>query len=587
MTLLAGILSRQPDRPLPDTTCSYLKQAISRRAGEEIIMFRDDRVCLLKLDIGAYGEPAFRIDPTGSVSMLAGQPIFQDENGQCKGNRQQDLEKLHQAWDRGNWSTLQNTQGVFSAVHYRPDRATVSLIGDKLGLRSLYYWIGESYLIFASALRVLEGSSDVPKVMDLRAITEIVNFGWPLGAKTPYEHIGALRAAEVIHVSDRKPTFEQYWRWDGIPVSHHPESELLRKTYRRFMTAVERRLRGDTTTVATLSGGLDSRCVVAALRGHNVRVHTFNFSLPGSQDQVFAAEFARKSRTIHHEQEISIADPKIHKAMGDAWNASTERQKWPAERPLIAWAGEGGSVGLGHVYMSIEAVALLRKRKVDAAIQTYLGEQKKSILFRLLHPQVASALENVLHVGMREELNHIHCEDPGRDLYVFLMVNDQRRHLSAYFENIDLNRFENHLPFYDGDLLVTVMGVPLDLCLRHRFYTNWLSEFQAEVTSVPWQAYPQHVPCPLPIPKGLGYQWQQDDFPAWRAAFKDELLRKSSEILGAKRFPGSILNKQYLRLVRRIYQWGIRDYSYVLQAALHYHRYWKVAGGKFVLPTGI
>src|SRR2546426_839289 len=90
---------------------------------------------------------------------------------------------------------------VFCAVHYHPDASRLTLITDKLGVRPLYYWIGDDHVIFATALRVLEGLADLPKQMDLRAVTEAACFGFPLGDRTPYQGVRALRAAEIVEVS--------------------------------------------------------------------------------------------------------------------------------------------------------------------------------------------------------------------------------------------------------------------------------------------------------------------------------------------------------------------------------------------------
>ncbi len=122
--------------------------------------------------------------------------------------------------------------------------------------------------------------------------------------------------------------------------------------------------------------------------------------------------------------------------------------------------------------------------------------------------------------------------------------------------------------------------MPLDLCLYHRFYNKWLSLFQPEVSSVPWQAYPNHEPCPLPIPEGLEYQWDSKAYSAWRAFKKRELLRKTAEMLSGSEFPDAILDKRYLRLARLVYRWGLRDYGYVLEVALTYHRYWVACARK-------
>jgi hypothetical protein len=133
--------------------------------------------------------------------------------------------------------------------------------------------------------------------------------------------------------------------------------------------------------------------------------------------------------------------------------------------------------------------------------------------------------------------------------------------------------------------LSAIMTVPLDLCLGHKFYTKWLSLFPSYTTSVPWQAYPNHEPCPLPIPRALTYQWDRLHPTARSASRKRELLRQGAEMLNARDFPDRILKRGYLRLASWAHRSGLRDYGYVIEAARTYHDYWQLCEGKYVLPS--
>ncbi len=556
---------------------------MSRNPNDEILSFKNNRVFLAKIDIGAYVECGIQVDPGCSVSMLAGEPLFATNDGKEFRTRTQDLELLHEAWDRENWKFLKKADGVFCGIHYQPNKHRLTLIADKLCIRSLYYWEGKEYIVFATALRILEGISIVPKVMDLRAIAEIASLGYALGTRTPYVNIFLLKAAEIVQFSDDTAVHSQYWRWDRIPQSKQPESELLMQTYRNFTWAIARRLRLDTATVAFLSGGLDSRCVVAALRSRNVTVYTFNFSRPGTQDQLLGAEFGRKVGSIHKEVAWGI-EAKWSMMMASALNELSSSATWPIQRPKLVWSGDGGSVGLGHVYMSQVIVNLMRDGKLELTIKTFIDQQKAELVKGILKANIVTGLSGILESGIRDELNDIHCDDPARSFHIFLLLNDQRRHLSSHFEDIDLHRIEFHLPFYDSELLSSILECPVDSCLGHLFYTKWLKLFSPVVTLVPWQAYPGHEPCPLPIPQGLRYQWQPDHLKDLQRGRKRQLLRQVDDLLKAMDFPDDIINKEKLRLAAWIYRTGFRDYEYVIKTAQTYYRHWTLCGGKYRLP---
>jgi hypothetical protein len=185
---------------------------------------------------------------------------------------------------------------------------------------------------------------------------------------------------------------------------------------------------------------------------------------------------------------------------------------------------------------------------------------------------------------LQEELDALHCADAGRCLHLVLMQNDQRRHLAAHFEGIDLSRLEYQLPFFDSDFVESVLRVPLDFCLGHRLYMQWLRYFPEVVLSVPWQAYPGHEPCPLPIASGVAYQWAEDVSRMRRAAERRALLGQAAQMLRASNFPKPLLRRQYLRFATLLYRLRIRDVGYVIRAAHRYAEYWSKCDGRYVLP---
>lgn len=585
MTLFAGIFSRQEQHPLPESVCQTLKKTISRNADDEVAEFKDERSYFVKVDTGAFGEQGFSVEG-GALSLLAGEPLLNLRDDNSWQSRHSDLALIHNACMRGETDVLRKAQGVFALVHYEPQTATLQLIADKLGLRPLYYWMDERYVVFASALRILESLAEIPKRMDVRAVTEMVGLDFALADRTPYAGISLLKAAEVVSITGREVSKRHYWRWDEIATSQQPESELLQELYAHFETAVARRNRNDTTTVAYLSGGLDSRCVVAALHSQHARVHTFNFARPDTQDQILGRDFARRVEAIHEEVPKEAGDhvPDYSSIMARVWAASERRREWPAERPSLIWSGEGGSVALGHVHLGREIVELMRAGRADEAIHEYLRREQVYIPPKLFRAEVFQSLAEVLNEGIREELKQLHGADGGRNFHLFLMLNDQRRKLSRHFENIDLHRLEFQLPFFDSDFLSAIIALPLELCLGHKFYTKWLACFHPSVTAVAWQAYPGHEPCPLPVPQGLAYQWDAKYQSTEHQTQKRRISKQVAELLKSTDFPHPLLSKNNLRLAAIIHSTGWRDYDYMIKAACTYHAYWKRCAGEYALP---
>jgi asparagine synthase (glutamine-hydrolysing) len=576
MTLMAGIVSRT-DRPLETAVCRELARSISRNPHDQVIEFRDRFSYFAKIDIGAFGTRGIFEGENAALSLLTGEPILANESA----DRFEDLAVIHSECLTGNWDVLRDTRGTFSLAHYVPRSRTLSLISDKLGVRPLYFWIDDDCVVFASALRILEALAPVPKKMDLRAVTEMAALGAPLSDRTAYEGVSFLTAGHVLQVSQKTATPHNYWRWDQIATSNESEPTQLRNVYRLFQTAIERRIRNDRSTTSYLSGGLDSRCVVAALRARAVSVRTVNFARPGTQDFAFGNEFAAAIGSAHHSVPKESGDnvPDYSSMMARFISVSSEA--WHCEHPRLVWSGEGGSVLLGAVHLNESIIELMRAGRIDEAIETYLKQELIQLPLKIFQSELRATADSVVKDGIRNELKEWECDDAGRRFYFFLMHNDQRRKLADHFENIDLHRLEFQLPFFDATFLEAVVATPLDSCLGHQFYARWLSLFPEAVTAVPWQTYPGHAPCPLSSRSNLAYQWNANHQAVENEAQRLRFVRQAAELLAASDFPRRILNKRNLRLAAWIHSKGWRNYQYAIETAQIYHMYARKCGSHF------
>jgi hypothetical protein len=581
MTLIAGIFNRK-GQPLADSARASLRQAISRNPADEVEIISDQRSCFAKVDVGAFCEPGLWRDANGALSVLAGEALL--GNNGTHSNRLEDLTVIHEQALKLNWNRLRETRGTFCLAHYQPETGALYLVTDKVGVRPLYFWLNDELVVFASALRILEKLPFVPKRMDLRAVTEIVALGTPLADRTPYADIFLLKPAEIVEITNEGISRSSYWRWDEIKPEIDSQPIRLATVHDRFQSAIKRRNGNDKATAAYLSGGLDSRCIVAALCHNKVGVRTVNFARPETQDYYFGNEFAEKIGSIHQsipkEKGDSVPD---YSAMMARVLAEFDQSNGLIERPRVVWSGEGGSVLLGHVHLSEAITELMRAGKIDHAIDEFMQMEQIDVPVKLLRPQVLAGVRDVIKQGIREELDGLHAEDAGRNFYIFLAQNDQRRKLTVHFENIDLHRLEFQLPFFDGAFLASVIATPLDWCLKHRFYNKWLSLLPGAVTLVPWQAYPGHEPCPLPFPADLSYQWNEDYQAREHAVKRKRLVERASRLLRGADFPSQILDKRKLRVAAWIHSTGWRDYQYAIEAAETYSRYAAVCGGEFSL----
>lgn len=578
MSIFAGVYARRADAPIPPQLATQLKAALSRHPDDagRIQEFADDRVLLLSLDVGALGGMGSHAGP-GTIAFAAGAPLLQRQDGPPLG-RDDSIAALAADLAAGSDAALRGCRGTYCAFTYDSAAQRLHLVTDKTGVRPIYCWISPDYIVFATALRIIESVPACKKSLGMQGVAEASCFGFPLGDRTPYENVISMLAGEHLTVDQAGLERTRYWRWDEPMPPLAPELAGLspyQRLYQRFQQAVRIRLGSDTATASFLSGGLDSRVIVAELRNAGAAVFTANYAPPGSQDQVLGKMISDRLGT-HNTPLVRTAvvegDP-YSKATVREWLKQADYLASGPARPNVLWSGDGGSVGLGHVYLNQAIVDAMRAGKVQESIDRFFAYNRLGLSVKLFKPEVGARLTELVKQGMLSELNALKPADPGRAWYLFLMMNDQRRHLFNHFESLDLGRLEFELPFFDAEFLADVMREPFDPFLRHVFYVEWLKCFHPAVAGTPWQAYPNHVPCPHPLPEEATYQWDRIG-PAELRKKIATALQGARELLSAPDFAGEFLGGFRLRLFMLVLRWSGRDYLHQLRAPSLLHRYW-------------
>ena len=589
MSLFCGIFALDAAAEIRPEWRTFLRQNLSRSGEGSITEYADRRLYLVKLDLGAFGAPGWRSDQSG-VTALSGDSLIAGREAST--SRAYDVERLHAltALSSDFAAALRGSRGSFCAVAYRARGGELVLATDKLGVRPIYWMSDGRCVVFAGALRLIENLPNLPLTVDLRGVLEEACFGFPLADRTPYVQIRSLRGGGLLSCSSTGGArVDTYWRWDrdACSVVEQDIEPALHRLQETFARAVQLRAGSRKAAFASLSGGLDSRCVVTQLRTEGIEVHSVNVSWPGSADQVLGALYAKAIGSIHHERalpegETGRAVPAL------AWRTIADLGREMTDKggiPRQLWGGDGGSVGLGHVYITPAAVRTLREDGPRAGARQFLEDNSIAMTKRLFRTQYVSFVRDLPLESVAAELERLRCADPARALYVFLLENDQRRHLAPYFENLDRMPVEFIEPCYDAEVLSAICKLPLDFCLRHRMYNAWLRHFPSPVVQVPWQHYPGHEKCPLPLPADVSTQWKTDNHLLYRRQRRDALggLRA---VLRGRRSLKELLRMDMLAAVYLAMGLRATDAFYIGSQLNVLAQPFVRCNGRFELPTG-
>lgn len=574
MTLFAGALRMDADCALPSDLKASLRQHLRREPDDRgsLASFDGQGMFLVKWDSGAFNEPAWREPGDGTLCTLVGDPLLATSG--TRSNRIAQIAQLARPDGELNDHALAQTRGAFAMAAFSASTRTLTLATDMIGLRSVYYSLQDGFLIFASALRILESMPGIARKPSPAGMVESCVFGFPLAERTPYANISVLRECQKLTVSPGGMIeLKHYYDWTIAGPTPSEPMAAAQALFAEFQEGLRLRLASDRRVYAFLSGGMDSRAIVSSLASMDCEIEALNFSPDASQDQVYARRFAETLGTQCRLSFLPRDDNPNFSML--AFNAKTRLEREVAvhvDRPVFLWSGDGGSVGLGHVYMDEGMLRLAQRGDFQGALAHFLSFNGLSLPIKVLSSKSRDALQQLISANALSEISRYPRADAGRRLYLFLLFNDQRRHLFKHFESIDQHGLEFLLPFYDTHFLRRVADTPAAWGVLHKLYAMWFEHLNPAARSTPWQTYPGHQPCPVKGDESLSYQWAGRN----RDAGLTRSERLSAGRYLAKQALGpslpAIFSRSRLLLAAALHATGLRDCGHILVMLETYRR---------------
>ncbi len=201
--------------------------------------------------------------------------------------------------------------GIFALQAVDLERGELLLASDRYGLRPLYNYADATGFYWASEVKAFLAIPDFQPQIEPEAVEDFFRDGYLSGARTWLRGVTLFPPATVLRrsLATGETRTEQYWTWDEIATGSEPARgsmpALAAELAERLQQAVERRAGGGRRLGVTLSGGLDSRAIAAALAQAKVPFTALTFGKEGCQDIAIARAVARKLGAEHRTLELS------------------------------------------------------------------------------------------------------------------------------------------------------------------------------------------------------------------------------------------------------------------------------------------
>lgn len=395
---------------------------------------------------------------------------------------------------------VSHLNGAFAIAIWDGRAAQLLLANDRLDLHPVYYARLADGLMFGSGVRALLANSALPRTVDRLAVAQFLTFDHVLGDRSLLSHVKRLPPATVLTYRNDELGLRSYWQ----PL--HPAGYELRSEQEwmdgllvHLRRAVQRQSRGALPAGLLLSGGLDSRVLLALLAEDQApgALTTFTWGIPGCDDARFAREAAQQADVPNRFFELppdwllkqAAEGVRVTDGMGNVVNlhamATLEAE---VEHAQVIYKGFQGDAMMGYGMWYGHWAQYDPTLRAQAHFQAYLEQglisfnQKQQE--RLFTPDFQRAGGDQVLASFAAAVDECPAQDMG-DQRIWLDLRHRVPRMTLNGVDVVRSRAVVRLPFCDYDLVEFSLRIPPGLRYQRRLMKDAFIQAYPQLAKVP------------------------------------------------------------------------------------------------------
>ena len=374
------------------------------------------------IDLGGGHQPLSNED--GSIWIVFNGEIYNYQELRAllvtKGHvfrTQSDTEVIVHLYEEYGRDCVEKLRGMFGFAIWDSVRKCLFLARDRVGIKPLYYYLGDKFISFASEMKAILVDPEVRRDIDPAIIDRFLTYFYVPGSPTMLRNFFKLEPGHWLAVQDGRIQIQSYWDLNFQPADPGEKSaqDLEMEVIGLLDHTVQLHMISDVPVGFLLSGGLDSTAMLsltAKKTDKPISSYTIGFSHPGVVDErPFARLAAQRFGSEHHEISITarefasflpeyvwhMEEPVCEPASVALYYVSKLAK--PYVKVLIS--GEGGDEAFAgyHNYMYLSWV-----EKVKKAVGPFCGAvaQGMSLIGRMSNSRVLNKYAPLLSTDLDE-----------------------------------------------------------------------------------------------------------------------------------------------------------------------------------------
>jgi len=381
----------------------------------------------------------------------------------------------------------------------------VIIVNDRHGLRVHYYAIHNGNLLFVPEAKAILQENTFQKALNDEAVAEFFAFGEFWGDKTFFTGIKALTPASILTYDGQDLSIEKYWEFKYELDYGKSEDEFVDELVTTFKRAVEIRIEDNLRYGVALSGGLDSRSVLAAIppaERKNVIAYTFG---PRDCDEVKIAKRVAKRAEIKEHLVVELL-PEFITTNAEQFVWLTDGRNYIGNSfalPVLGLLKDKIDVIFDGYFLDLTLGGnYLSKDKVDCEDEDLLFDilsKKRRIpegeLQKLFSSVIYNKIKDVPLKSFSNEFHKIKADCPGNKSDQCLISPHLAWFPIGYVTTRDLLEISH--PTADNDFIDVILKIPPEWRLNHYIYRKFLKRLSPELARVAYSKTMVRADAPL------------------------------------------------------------------------------------------
>jgi asparagine synthase (glutamine-hydrolysing) len=320
---ICGKLEFDPEAKVSPNLLKKMADAIVHRGPDDDGYYFDGRIGLgfrrlSIIDLSGGHQPLSNED--GSIWMVFNGEIYNYQELRAllltKGHTfktQSDTEVIVHLFEEYGPDCVQKLRGMFAFAIWDSVRKTLFLARDRVGIKPLYYYQGETFLSFASEMKAILVDPSVRREINPAMIDRFLSYFYVPGGTTLLRNFYKLDPGHWLMIRDGRVQTQCYWDIDFQQMGEEQSDESLERQVLSLLDhTVQLHMISDVPVGFLLSGGVDSTAMLS-FAAHKtdkpISSFTIGFSHPGVVDErPFARLAAERFGSQHHEISITARE---------------------------------------------------------------------------------------------------------------------------------------------------------------------------------------------------------------------------------------------------------------------------------------